>query len=295
MSKPRITLALGGGGARGLAHLGVIEVLQEAGFEIERIVGISIGSLAGAITAFDPDIEAVQARVLSYLISEEFQRHQETLMGSKGSQDQGSGGLFSWYERIKTFLRANRIFRRVVTRPSMLPGIVLQEITDALLPDDDISASKIPLSIVTVDLLSGHQIVMERGPVRLAVRASSSIPGIFPPVDYEGMQLADVGVLCTLPTIVARSYQPSTLVAVDVGIPMRRVERCATAIDVLMRMDEIGEVMFRKHVREHADLVIHPKVAGIDWFDFTSAEKLVQAGRQATRSAITEIKQLASE
>lgn len=290
--RPKITLALGGGGARGLAHLGVIEVLQDAGFEIERIVGISIGSLAGALCAFEPDTRRVQRRALDYLLSETFQRHQRALFGAHpGPGDAKAGGLFSWYKHIQSYLRANQMFHRVVRRPSLLPGVLLQDVVDHLLPDVDISSSVIPLSIVAVDLRSGRRVVLEKGSLRSAVRGSSSLPGIFPPVELHGMLLCDVGVLYSLPTTVARGYGPEYVIGVDVSSGIQPLSNCETAFDVLMRMDEIGEALFRDYVSKAADLVIHPRVAGIEWFDFSSSAELLEAGRVAAREALSALPQ----
>lgn len=288
-SQSSVTLALGGGGARGVAHLGVIEVLLDAGLRFERLVGISIGSLVGAMYAFQQDIAEVQTRSLAYLLSERFQRHQRTLFGTISGEEADAGGLFSWYDRIKDYLRANRLFHRVVTQNALLPAMILQDVVDNLLPDADIADAEIPLSIVAVDLRSGHRVVLEKGSVRQAVRASASLPGIFPPVEFEGMQLCDVGVFCSLPTTVGVSYGHGTLVAVDVSSDLRPLDCCETALDVLMRMDEIGESLFRKHVRNAADVVIQPKVSHVEWFDFSSAPQLIDAGRVAARNALPEL------
>ena len=286
-SSCEITLALGGGGARGAAHLGVIEVLDDAAVRIERIVGVSIGSLVGAVYAVEPDIQRAQTRVLQYLLSPNFQRHQETLFGSQSdSGDDPAGGMFSWYGRVKGYLRANRIFHRVVTHPSMLPGLVLQDAVNHLLPDVDIADTRVPLSIVAVDLLTGHRIVLEQGPLRTAVQASSALPGIFPPVAYGDALLCDIGVLNSIPTMVARSYEPDHVVAVDVTSDLQPIRECDTALDVMMRVDEIGEALFRKHVRDAADLIIRPKVSGIEWFDFSSPHRLIDAGRDAARQTL---------
>lgn len=281
-------LALGGGGARGLAHLGVIESLLNAEVSLNRIVGVSIGSLAGAMYAFDPDIDHAQKTGLEYLTSDDFQRHQKIMFGAQGSDGaaETTGGVFAWYSRAKDYLRANRIFHRVISHPSLLPGIVLRDVVDNLLPDADIADAVVPLSIVAADLRSGHKVVLERGSVREAVRASSALPGIFPPVEFEGMLLSDVGVFYSLPTTVARSYGMHQVIAVDVSSDMRRIQDCGTALDVLMRMDEIGESLFRKQVRDAADLVIRPDVSGIQWFDFSSPRELIETGRIAGHDAM---------
>lgn len=283
-----ITLALGGGGARGLAHLGAIEVLLDAGFTIERIVGVSIGSLAGALFCFEPDILAVQRRALGYLLSPAFQEHQRTMFGARPQPgEQTTGGIFSWYDRIQSYLRANQIFNRVIRKPSLLPGVLLQDVVEHLLPDANIADAKVPLSIVAADLRSGHKVILENGPLRKAVQSSAALPGIFPPVEYNQMLLCDIGVFYSLPTTEARAYATSSVVAIDVSSDLRPLPHCDSAFDVLMRMDEIGESLFRKHVRSDADFVIRPDVSGIEWFDFSTCEQLIDIGRVAAQRMVT--------
>ena len=107
---------------------------------------------------------------------------------------------------------------------------MLQDVVDNLIPDADISDAVIPLSVVAVDLRSGHMVVLEKGPLRDAVRASASLPGIFPPIPFNGMLLCDVGVFYSLPTTVARTYAPKKcLVAVDVSSDLSPLPACETA------------------------------------------------------------------
>ncbi len=292
MARIPVTLALGGGGARGAAHLGVIEALEQSGYEIKRIVGVSIGSVLGSMYALHADIAGVKSAVLDYLTSDKFQQTQRVLFGARKSDGDRAGGMFHWYAKLKSYMRGNKVFHRVATQPSMLPGVMLQDIYGNLVPDGNIEDTAIPLSIVSVDLKSGHQVILERGCVKDAVRASSSLPGIFPPVAVDDMLLADIGVFCTLPTIVSQSYSPECLLAVDVSSGLRRLDACETAIDVLMRMDEIGEILFRKHVQDAADFIIRPDVETVEWFDFTSSPQLIEAGRRATIPALPKLKSL---
>ena len=285
-----MTLALGGGGARGVAHLGVIEILLDAEFSIERVIGVSSGSLASALYAFGADIDAAQSKVLQYLMSPSFQKHQQVLFGAAPAEADDAGGMFSWYNRIQSYLRANSLFNRVITQPGLLPGVVLHDVVDNILPDADIADADIPLSIVAIDLLSGHQVMLEKGPVRDAVRASCSLPGIFPPVEFNEMLLCDVGTFYSLPTPLAKAYSPTNLVAVEVNSALAPVEQCDTALDVLVRMEELAENIFRKRGREAADFVIQPKVGGIEWFDFSCPDRVIDLGRKAGRNAIGKLR-----
>jgi NTE family protein len=184
-------------------------------------------------------------------------------------------------------VRANRMLYRAVRHSSLLPGLLLEEVVNHLLPDADIADARIPLSIVAVDLDTGQPVVFEKGSVRLAAQASASVPGIFPPVAIGDRLLCDIGGFCALPLGVARTYAPTMLVAVDVGSNLKPLRRPPTALDVLMRMNDIGSAMFREQLRAEADLTIVPAVSNVPWFDFTSVDAMIDAGRVAARSALS--------
>lgn len=281
------TLALGGGGARGLAHLGAIEELVGAGFTAERIVGVSIGSLVGALFAFEPNIARVQRRTRDYLQSPGFARVQKQLFGAGPApiaKDESS--IRAGFRRLSKKWQSSQMLYRAARRRSFLAGRLLEQVVDHLLPDADIAHARIPLSIVTVDLHTGKPVIFEKGPLRLAVRASASIPGVFPPVAFENQLLCDIGEVDPLPLDVAHSYDPDVLVAVDVAAKLRPLSPSATALDVIMRMNEIGSAMYRAHHRREADLMIVPDVCDAAWFDFTAADSLLEAGRKAARAAL---------
>ncbi|MBX3436085.1 MAG: patatin-like phospholipase family protein [Planctomycetaceae bacterium] len=288
MSNRPVTLALGGGGARGVAHLGVIEEVLRAGWSVERVIGISIGSMAGAMFAFDPDIDIVQRRTLDFLLAPQFvQRQRDLFRAQPGKDDVTRGGLFSWYHNVADYLQAHQMLSRAVTRRSLLPGAVLEEVIHHLLPDADIADAQIPLGIAALDLLTGERVVLERGPLRSAVQASASLPGIFPPVEFDGRLLCDLGVLASLPVRIARKYRPRTLLAVDVGSNLKPLRQYATALDVLMRIIDIGEATFRADLRAEADLVIAPSVGNIEWWDFSDSKRLIDVGREAAREVLS--------
>jgi NTE family protein len=289
--KPRLaTLALGGGGARGVAHLGAIKEVLAAGISVERIVGVSSGSLVGAMFAFDPDIERVTKRALGFLQSCDFARQQERLLRVHPvPATVPVKGVMSGYQRLADLVRANRLFYRAVRQSSLVPGRLLQEVVNHLLPDADIEDAKVPLSIVAVDLDAGRPVVFEHGPVRIAAQASAAVPGVFPPVSCDGRLLCDIGGLCALPLWVARSYDPHLLIAVDVGATLKPLAPQPTALDVMMRMNDIGSAMFRAQLRSEADLTIVPDVDNVQWFDFTTAPAVVEAGAVAARSALASL------
>lgn len=281
------TVALGGGGARGLAHLGALQAIQEGGFCVRRIVGTSIGSLVGGIYAAQPNLAASMAQVINYVTSPEFNEKQDSLCGASPRADMAAtSGMLAWYDRIKSYLWARSLLSRVFRRRSLLSGKVIEEVIEQLVPDIDIKDTQIPLSVVAVDLKSGHQVVLEQGSLRRAILASTAIPGIFPPVEWDDMLLCDFGVLDSLPTLVASGFGNELVIGVDVGPSIQRVEECESALHILLRMDEIGERLYRRRSQEIADILIQPEVGRFQWFDFSQPEQLIQTGRETGRAEI---------
>ncbi|TWU21549.1 NTE family protein RssA [Novipirellula galeiformis] len=286
----RAVLALGGGGARGLAHYGAIQAVGEAGIQTERFVGVSIGALVGAMCALEPEIRRVQAQAVEFLLSPTFSRNQHLLFGTTGSRlDEVESGVMAWYNRVRYLYSAHRRITRAATRQSLMPEGILSEAIEALVPDIEFSDLPTPLSIVAADLRSGNRIVLENGPLRTAIQASMAIPGIFPPVDWQGMQLCDIGVIDSLPSVMAKSYATDLTIAVDVGQSHARVDDCTTALDVIMRMQDIGETMMRRDKAECADVVIRPDLQGVDWFDFRHPERIIELGRRAARQRLSRL------
>ncbi|GIW97672.1 MAG: hypothetical protein KatS3mg111_1005 [Pirellulaceae bacterium] len=283
-------LVLGGGGARGIAHFGVYRSLVDAGFKVDRMVGTSMGAMVGAVLATTPpDCSPAEAErwAIDYLGSERFRAHREALGGSSPwNGAASSAGLLGWLDSLWSYVRSHAAIGKLLRRPALLDATVVEAALEELVPDIDLSETNIPLSIVAVDLLSGHRIVLERGPLRRALQASMAIPGIFPPVPWDGMLLGDLGVLESLPTEVAASYPGELIIASDVAPSMEYVRQCPSAIHALLRMDEIGERLFRRHAQQFAHLLIQPQVGQFQWWDFARADDIIRRGEEAARQAI---------
>jgi NTE family protein len=231
------------------------------------------------------EIGEIQRRVLSFIDSPEFRRRQAQMFGAGPTRGHGAGGA-GWLSRFKRIFTAHQTMTRAIRHAAILPSSVLQHVVDTLLPDIDIQATPIPLSIVTVDLKSGERVELDRGPLREAVRASASIPGIFPPVPWEDRLLCDIGVYESVPVMTARQFASDQTVAVDVSDPVGPVERCGNILEVFSRVQHLAESQLRRHSLSCADVVIRPAIGRRPWFDFSTPERLIAIGYRAAREQL---------
>jgi len=274
-----VSVALGGGGARGISHLGVLRAIADSRYTIAHLTGISIGAIAGAMIAANPDPVAAQRLALDFLESPEFRRRRAQMFGltpAQGYSDRPRG----WIDRLRKLIGARKHFVRAFRSPAVLPEAVLQHVVDALLPDVAIEDLSLPFSAVAVDVLSGQRVVLDHGPLRDAVRASASIPGVFPPVVWEDKLLCDIGVYETVPALTAKQRPGELTVAVDVSDEVAPIAGCQNILEMIGRMQQLAEWELRHHSLSHADLIIRPDIGRRAWFDFEDGEALIACGYQ---------------
>ncbi|MEO1617292.1 MAG: patatin-like phospholipase family protein [Planctomycetota bacterium] len=291
--RPRTTaaVALGGGGARGLAHLGAMEAIGESGIQTEQIVGVSIGSLIGGMYAANPDIKQVQANAIELLGSPMFSDKCKRLMGdASGVSPNPSASALEWfgrwYGRLMRIVSHGHRLTRLAGNNALLNNEILVEAIEWAIPDIDLQDTSIPFSVVAIDLKSGRQVVLERGSLRKAILASTAIPGFFPPIPWDDYLLCDVGVVDSIPVSVAKSYALPLTIAIDVGSTMTQVDELQSAIEIVMRMEECAEQICRRHALPNADVVIRPDVGHWPWYDFTTPQRLIDDGRKAGRYSL---------
>jgi NTE family protein len=252
---PRVGLVLGGGGARGFAHVGVIRVLEDAGVPVELIVGTSVGSLVGAFYADDTNSYALEA------IARGLDRDD----------------LFDFGLRPALF------------GTGLASGRRLERFVRDHLRVDRIEALRIPYAAVATDLDSGETVVLRSGDVARAVRASSAIPGVFEPVLVDGRLLVDGAVARNLPVEVARAMGADVVIAVDVtafggeGNPKNFVEVILRAVNIVVH----AEV---EQARRDADVLVAPDVRHVGFIDFDRKNEAIAAGVEAARAALPEIR-----
>ena len=244
-------LALGGGAARGIAHLGVLKVLGETGLKADYVVGTSAGSIVGALYAGGYSWETIAdvTRALDWgdIVQPVFPR-----MG---------------------LVRADRLENRLVD----------------LLGDRTIEELDIPFKATAVDLGRGELHVMDSGPIAPAVRASCSIPGIFEPVEHDGRLLVDGGVLNDVPLDICHDMGADVVLAVDLNSDMVREKTPENIFNVIIASFMIMVRTCRHKETGKDTIVIRPDLAGFNYYNLKRSDELIQRGEAATREVVGQL------
>lgn len=288
-TRPVIGLALGGGGARGYAHLGVIKALQEAGIPVDIIAGTSMGALTGAVYA--------------------------------------AGWSIAEAEDIATSLQWKQLLQMAdLTVPSrgMIAGNRVEEYFDSLVMGKDFAELKKELIIVATDISTAETVYLKDGPVARAVRASIALPGIFSPIEQEGRLLVDGTITEPVPVNAARTAGADLIVAVDVSSSVDRAEIFFQALNwwkrfsakqpyrqlksrnflgffepvvpeslhIVKRSLELNNHYVRypsPNTSATAQVMIKPAVGDVRWFEFQRAKECIQAGEVAGKHLVEDI------
>ena len=305
-------LVLGGGGARGFAHFGVLQVLQRHGIKIDRVVGVSVGSFVGALYCQTPDAVTITKRVHDHITSAHFAASYRRMMGASRSAGKrspakieaadslivedavdhriadanGAGATGRWFGRLRQYMGRTMAFSRIIFSRSILSHRPMEECLARTATDALIESLDIPLTVVAADLRSGMPVAIDSGGLFSAVLGSTALPGIFPPIERDGRLLADYGVVCSMPIETALQYAPDAIIAVDLSPDVKRKEDFASGLEIVNRMEEIGAHFFKTHVSRYADVVIRPHVAQVDWADFADMDPIVAEGARAAEAAL---------
>jgi len=253
--RPQIALVLGGGAARGFAHVGVIRALEQEKIPVDLIVGTSVGSLIGAIYAHDRNSFELEWTAFSL------------------EKDQ----IFDY-----GLLNA-------LTGMGLAKGEKLEAFVKSKVPVANIEELQIPYAAVATDLNRGMKIVLDKGSVAKAVRASSAIPGVFQPVEHQGKLLVDGGVIDNVPVSVAREKGADIVIAVDIGQQVNNFN-ISNVIDVMLQAITIMGAENAGVRKREADILIAPQIGDVGMLDFTQKKRCMQAGIEATHKMIPEIR-----
>jgi len=248
----KVGLALGGGAARGVAHIGVLKVLISNNIPIHMIAGTSSGALVGALYAGGLNIDEMEA----------------------------AAKRAGW----------SRLVRIAIGRRGAVSGESMERLVEDAIGYREFGTLKIPFSAIASDLRTGEKVVLQTGSVGRAVHASSAIPGVFVPVSIDGKLLADGMITDNVPVDVVKEMGADFIIAVDV-IPKVVLEKDPeNMVEVLERGLDIGVRLFSEPQKAMADIIIEPVTKNLGPFGLNYSSELIEMGVRAAEGALTDIK-----
>ena len=271
MTMPLLGIALGGGGVRGAAHVGVLQEIDSAGIKIDRIAGVSAGAVIGCLYAYSLDGKWVEDHFRNIWSS-------QSLSGLTSKTFFDNGSTKSFLGRIKGTLIDYVIALISLHRNSLIKNDQLREILELLVPFDNFDQLKIPLKIISTDIASGKDVISEEGNLIDALIKSCSIPGIMEPVIEGERVIVDGGVSMPIP-ISPLLESCDVTVAVDIGVYKFDNLKNPNAKSIKIRSDIITSNKLKLKQVSDADLVIRPDTNGLHWSRFDAGEILLENGK----------------
>ena len=251
----RIGLALGGGAARGFAHIGVIKALEAQGIVPDLVVGTSAGSLVGALYAAGNNGFALHKLAL----------------------EMDEAAISDW--SVPFFSKATGVFK----------GEALQQYVNRTVNNVPLEKLKIPFGAVATDLNNGQPILFQRGNTGAAVRASSAVPSVFQPVRIGDHSYVDGGLVSPVPVRFAREMGADFIIAVNIS-SQPDAQPSSSALDVLLQTFAIMGQSINQYELKEADIVIQPRLGSMKGNDFPGRNTAILAGEQATAAIMGELK-----
>lgn len=249
--KRRVTLVLGGGSARGLAHIGVLKVFEKEKIPIDGVVGTSMGAFIGAAYAAGVPIEEMENKAYGF--------------------------------------SSNKLLDPTIPRMGLLAGDRLEKVIRDVIGDRGFDDCRIPLAVVTTDIEKNEEIVYKEGDLIKIVRASCSWPGIFNPVRVDGRLLVDGGIKNSVPTKIARSLGSDYIIAVDVGFCVK-YGKMENIFQMIIQSFQIMGHELNRYQAAEADAVIEVDLGDMDQVAFNRSKEAVSKGARATEARMAYIK-----
>ncbi len=286
--RPKIGLVLSGGGARGLAHVGTLNMIDSLQIPIDYIVGTSMGGITGALYAIGYPAYDIERLIISNNWLEVFtDRPPRDMLPFIEKKDDGKYQLEFDFEGIKPGLPSGLIHGQKLS-------LLFSRLTYAYEHIEDFDDLPIPFRCVAVDLISGKEVILQKGSLAKAMRATMSIPSLFNPVEWGDSLLIDGGLLNNLPIDIAKSMGADIVIAVNAGRPKKHREELHTMVDILEQSIAIPAYIKEDENVKLADVLIAPDLADMNPADFSSKniQKIVQIGKKAAHQNLEELVEL---
>ncbi len=291
-ARPRVALVLSGGGARGIAHIGVLRVLKDLHVPVDMVAGVSMGAVVGGAFAAGRSVEDL----------EDFVRHADwdSIVADRPPRDD-----LAYRRREEDLLLPSRIEIGVKRDGATLPpsaagNAALESALARLLPqgaaDSPVDRLALPFRSVASDLLTGELVELKDTPLFLSMRASLAVPGVFAPIRLRERLVVDGGLVRNLPVDIARAMGADVIIAVNVGTPLAPESELTSAFGVAQQMLQIlTEQNVQRSLKELGpnDILIAPDLSGVSFMNFSRSEAAMAAGERAARLLAPRLARLA--
>lgn len=277
---PNLALVLGGGGARGAAHIGVLKVLERNNIKPDLVVGNSMGALVGALYCAGVPVSQIEEMFVSGKIRKAFRPRPLPVQ-----------------LMMKAPMASLKICGIRRTYPGVFSGKSVEKFIDSLLPESkkNIEDLDIPLAVIVTDLGNGQAYRLTKGNLARALRASSSLPPAIQPIEIEGRIFADGGLRANVPTVPARAMGAKHIIAVETDAKMHEIDKdqLKSIAGLLDRVASIGLSIIDEYHLQKADFVISPKIDNISVFSFSkeNAKIAIQRGEEAAEQQLSKLQQ----
>jgi NTE family protein len=283
---PSFGLALSGGGARGFAHVGVLRALDEAGVRVDCVAGTSMGAVIGALYASGHSVDEIERilRSVDWPSVFEGRSDRSRLPPSRRVRERPSilrVGLENWTVRLPSGALSDQRINRILLEKLSAAGFAA---------DNDFDRLPIPYRAVAADLHTGRRVVLARGDLALAARASMSIPVAFAPVSWGPHLLVDGGIFDNVPVFAAREMGARRVLAVDVTSPTRQATPRSSAIEIALTVTDVLAQARNDALRAPADVSLRPDLAPHTFNDYGALDDLVCRGYEAMRLRLEELR-----
>ncbi len=278
------TLVLGGGGARGLAHIGVLKALEKIDLIPSLIVGTSMGAVVGGMYSQLRSAEAVEEKIRNFLQGDFFKR-----IGLEQFSDTDHESSHSVWEQFAAHLRQRYFLSRSVFGNGTFAQITLLQALNMLLEEGDIRDVSLRFAAVTSDLVNGEEHVITSGSIITAVAASSAVPGIVAPLATGSRLFIDGTVTSTVPVPAASSLSKDPIIAVDVRRSLGSFENHRHGYEIVIRASEVTTRKLNDLHLQQADIILKPYVAEIDWNEFHRVDQCVYAGERTVEQNMQQL------
>jgi NTE family protein len=278
-------IALGGGGAKGLAHIGILEVLEENGIRPDYVAGTSIGSVVGAIYCLQGSAKGLRAKAGQMIASDEFRNLELDKFYTSAEN------IFERFrnEVFEKFFLGSLLFKKSHTKYEATEKIFRDVFGTRTFED-----CALRFTCNALDISSGEEVEFTRGSLAEAVWSSCAIPGIFPPFVHGERLLVDGGVIDNIPVEPVQKIGARTVVAVYLNKRPFFGGQPNTGFQINQRSYSFMKYHLDQRVLSQADLVVRPEVEGFHWADFYSIEALIERGRTAAMKNIDAIKKIST-